>query len=110
MYPSAEVELGSEPDDVLRAEAELEADRDLLRGIKLYQQLLPRILAAKPEPEASLDDANELSTLYEAMASLHRRAGQVPEAAALEERRLEIWRTWDRKLPNNVFVLRQLRK
>ena len=80
------------------------------KGMELYQQLLTRILASKPEPETSLDDANDLSRLYEAMASLHRRAGQVPEAAALEERRLEIWRAWDRKLPNNVFVLRQLRK
>ena len=110
MYPAAEVELGSEPDATLRAEAELEADRDVRQGIELYQQLLTRILASRPKPEISLEDANDLSTLYEAMVSLHRRAGQVPEAAALEERRLEIWRNWDRKLPNNVFVLQQLRK
>ena len=110
MYPSTEVAVGSEPDAVLRAEAELEADRDMRRGIELYQQLLPRILASKPEPETNLEDANDMSKLYESMASLHRRAGQSPEAAALEERRLEIWRTWDRKLPRNAFVLRQLRK
>ncbi len=109
MYPSEEVRLVSELDHALRAEAELEADRDVRHGIELYQQLLTRILASKPEPETSLERANEFSTLYEAMASLHRRAGQVPEAAALEERRLEIWRTWDRKLPKNAFVLRQLK-
>ena len=110
MDPSAEVDLGSEPYDVLRAEAELEADRDVRRGIALYRQLLTRILASKPEPETSLDDANDLSKLFERMAALHRRAGQSADAAALEARRLEIWRAWDRKLPKNVFVLRQLRQ
>ena len=110
MYPAAEVELGSESDAVLRAQAELEAGRDVRRGLELYRQLLTRIQASKPTPETKLQDANDLSTLYEAMASLHHRAGQATEAAALEARRLEIWRTWERQLPKNVFVLRQLRK
>ncbi len=29
-------------------------------------------------------------------------------ASTLEARRLELWRHWERKLPNNPFVLRQL--
>jgi hypothetical protein len=34
--------------------------------------------------------------------------GRISEAATLENNRLELWRHWDGKLPNNPFVQRQL--
>jgi hypothetical protein len=42
------------------------------------------------------------------MAVLYRRIGRPDRAAAFESRRLELWRQWDGKLPNNPFVLRQI--
>jgi hypothetical protein len=65
-------------------------------------------MASKPEPLTDLRDAAKLSRLYEASAGLYRRAGQTVRAESMETRRLELWRHWDRKLPNNAFVRRQL--
>ncbi|SPE42001.1 hypothetical protein SBA3_4820009 [Candidatus Sulfopaludibacter sp. SbA3] len=42
------------------------------------------------------------------MAALQRRAGQARVAAALNARRLELWRSWEKELPGNAYVLRQI--
>ena len=110
LYPEEQVELGSEPDDALRARAEYEAGGGKVQlGIETYDQLLTRILAFGPKPESDLGDATSLSNLYAALAALHRRAGQVGDADALDASRLKLWRHWQRKLPNNSFVLGQIR-
>jgi hypothetical protein len=46
--------------------------------------------------------------IYRALARLHRRMGQPARASGVESRRLELWQHWDRKLPNNAFVRRQI--
>jgi hypothetical protein len=48
------------------------------------------------------------SNLYRAKAALHRRAGQVDAALALEARCRDLWQVWVRKLPDNLFVGRQI--
>jgi tetratricopeptide (TPR) repeat protein len=109
LYPSQQVKLGSEPEDALRALAEYEAGSGKIRrGIEIYQQLVRQIMASQPKPESDLADATSLANIYTALAALHHRAGQDTEAMALEARRLELWRHWTSKLPNNSFVLRQL--
>ncbi len=109
LYPAEQTNPSSEAVDTLRALAEYEAGKgDIKRGIGIYQQLLGWILASKPKPESRLSDALDLSNIYLAKSRLHRRAGQTDAASALEARRVELWRHWERKLPNNPFVLRQL--
>jgi hypothetical protein len=73
-----------------------------------YEELLAKIMASNPTPESHLDAATDLSNIYRAMAQLHRRAGQSSLASAVESRRLDLWKHWDRKLPNNSFVRRQI--
>jgi hypothetical protein len=46
--------------------------------------------------------------LYADLAKLRSRAGHTAEAQTLLERRREIWRYWDGKLPGNVFVKREM--
>jgi hypothetical protein len=109
LYPAERVEPASEPDDALRALAEYEAGSgSVLRGITIYQQLLDRIAASDAKPESRLADAAALSNIYAAVAVLHHRAGQPQAARQSQARRLELWRHWDRRLPNNSFVRRQL--
>jgi tetratricopeptide (TPR) repeat protein len=109
MYPAEKIDLGSVVEKTLRALAEHEAETgDVARGIAVYQELLDRVVATSPKPETILTDAVHLSRIYAAKAMLHRRAGQADLASALEARRNELWRHWDRQLPNNPFVLRQL--
>jgi tetratricopeptide (TPR) repeat protein len=109
LYPAEQVTPGSEADNALTALAEYEAGRGrVLQGIETYQQLLDRVMASKPKPESNLWDAFDLSNIYAALAVLYRRARQTEAAIAVEARRQELWRHWDRKLPNNSFVLRQI--
>ena len=109
LYPAEQISAGSEADEALRALADHEADSgNIQRAIETYSKLLNHILAAKPKPESSLEDAFELSNIYRAMAMLHRRTGQADLALALQARRVELWRHWDSKLPHNGFVRRQL--
>ena len=109
LYPSPQVKLGSEAEETLRALADYEAGNgSLSRAIEIYQQLLDQIQAAKPNPETSLADDLGMSNIYRAGAQLQRRAGHADLASALETRGRDLWKQWDRKLPNNAFVRRQL--
>jgi len=46
--------------------------------------------------------------VYDALVSLHRRAGEVDRANGYETRKQELWRHWDTSLPNNLYVRRKL--
>jgi hypothetical protein len=76
-----------------------------LRAIEIYQDRLNRLLA---EPDAGLNDALVISNIWLSLASLDRQAGHADLASALDAKRLDLWRGWDRKLQNNPFVLRQI--
>jgi hypothetical protein len=109
LYPTEQIDLGSEADEALRARADFQAaNGNVAAAIDTYGALLERVLAAKPKPESNLADAADLSRLYGALAVLDRRAGRADLAATFDARRLELWQRWDRKLPNNAFVRRQL--
>jgi len=55
-----------------------------------------------------LRHANGLSRIYRDLGNLYLRGGRAAEANILQQRRSELWRYWDRKLPENVFIRRQL--
>ncbi len=108
-YPAGKVKPNSEPDVTLHALADYEAHNgDIPAAIGGYEKLLGQIEAWQPQPETSLADAVDMSRLYATVAALRRRAHQTGLASALETRRLELWQHWDRKLPNNAFIRRQL--
>jgi tRNA A-37 threonylcarbamoyl transferase component Bud32/tetratricopeptide (TPR) repeat protein len=108
-YPAEKVRPGSEPDVTLCALADHEAGAgNIPKAIGIYEKLLDHIQAWKPTPETSLSQAIDVSRVYGAAAALHRRAHQTSLASALEQHRLELWRQWNRKLPANAFVQRQL--
>lgn len=109
MYPAERVPLGSEADETVRALAAYQAGKQQVSlALQTYQQHLEKLLASKPEPDSDLDDATELSSLYQAMSALHRRAGRRHLADELDARQAQIWRVWQRQLPNNPFIHRQL--
>jgi hypothetical protein len=109
LYPTEKIKLGSEAEDALRARADYEAGNGNLPGaIAIYQNLRDQIQATKPNPEVNLFDAVRLSTLFGAEAAVQRRARRADLASPLEARRLDLWRHWERQLPDNSFVRRQL--
>jgi hypothetical protein len=54
-----------------------------------------------------LRHALALSQLYGSLAALYRSNGQSSRGKQLSDVRLELWRHWDAKLPDNGFVRRQ---
>jgi tRNA A-37 threonylcarbamoyl transferase component Bud32/tetratricopeptide (TPR) repeat protein len=109
LYPAEQIETGREAYLSLCARADYEADRgELQRALSMYEELLRKVLATEPNPETSLADAVDVSRLYAALAMLHQRARHTDVAIAMNERRLELWRHWAAKLPNNILVRSQL--
>jgi tRNA A-37 threonylcarbamoyl transferase component Bud32/tetratricopeptide (TPR) repeat protein len=109
LYPAEKVTPGSVAYKTLWALGDLEAaDGNVSRAIEIQEELLEKISAAKIEPDSSLDDATDVSNIYGALTGLYRRNRKLDRAASVSALRLELWRKWDRKLPSNPFVQRQL--
>ncbi len=108
-YPAAALKPGSEADIAVRALADDDAETGRLsQAIRRYQELRPGLWASNPDARSDLLNAVSLTALDASLAALLRRAGASDQAAALEAGNREIWRNWDRRLPNNPFVLRKL--
>ena len=108
-YPASQLNPESAAVVALRARADYESQvGDRHRAVAIYEQLLAAMMASKPDPFGDLMDANKLSMMYYYMAGVYRRAGDPTKATLMDERRTELWRRWDGKLPHNSFVQRQL--
>jgi tRNA A-37 threonylcarbamoyl transferase component Bud32 len=109
MYPADQIGLGTGAHRALAAQADLEAATgNPARALQIYQELLDRTAGSKPGPENSLEDAVDRAGIYTGMAAVDRQAGHSDLASALDARRVELWRGWERKLPHNSFVQGQL--
>jgi hypothetical protein len=109
LYPAEKIKPGSEAEAALSALADYDAGNGNIGGaIEIYRKLVQQVLAGGATPDASLEDAVDVSRLYAALAALHRRAHQANLAAGVEAQRLQLWRHWEALLPHNSFVSRQL--
>jgi tetratricopeptide (TPR) repeat protein len=107
--PADRVSLDSPLCSVLQARADQDAaEGTIADAVRQYTDLLAKVMAARPDIEHDLRDANSLSLLYRDFASLYRDAGGSAEAAALDARRRALWQLWNQAYPDNPFVLRQL--
>ena len=103
--------IGGEWDNTMRASADYEFETghpDRARAILL--DLQTKLLALHPNPETDLRHASDMSRLYGSGAQFDAKLGNVDEEKMFETKRLDLWRQWDRRLPNNAFVHRQIEK
>src|SRR5579864_2945129 len=108
-YPSETIKLGSETDNVVRALADHYVKTgELNQAIEVYRDLRGRIMKSNPDLQNDLLSAAQISRLDGALSVLLRRVGRSDEAGSLDQNRLDLWRLWNRKLPNNPFVQRQI--
>ena len=104
-YPASRINPGSEPDVALRALADHHAGTGQPeRAAEVYRELLEKILASNPDPRNDLPNATILSRTYEGLSAALRRNRQPDKAKEISALRLELWRHWQSKLPNNSFV------
>jgi serine/threonine protein kinase len=108
-YPAENISAGSEADIAMRALADHYAETGQPgQALEIYQQLFRKIMASNPDPQNDLLNSVYVSRLDTSLALLLRRLGRQSEAVPLEAVRLELWQHWNRKLPGNPFVQRQL--
>jgi tetratricopeptide (TPR) repeat protein len=108
-YPAAKIELASEADLALRALADHYAASDqLAKAADTYRDLLAKVNEMNPDPENDLRNAVYMSNAYEALARVLRQDRSARESTNWEAERRKLWEHWDKKLPNNSFVRRQM--
>jgi tetratricopeptide (TPR) repeat protein len=108
-YPADRIVLDEAAEVALRAFADhLAQTGHAKRAAEVYEDLLAKIMVSNPDPRNDLPHAVALSRIYGSLATLHRRYGERVRADELSAVLVELWRHWDRKLPNNGFVRRQL--
>jgi tetratricopeptide (TPR) repeat protein len=78
------------------------------QAIASYRELLKKLELSTSNPRTDLRAAMKLSRLYQYLADLYARVGDAAQAKSFATQRLELWREWERKLPGNSFVTRQL--
>ncbi|MFN7921767.1 MAG: protein kinase [Bryobacteraceae bacterium] len=108
-YPVATITPNSEVDHVLRALADHHTAMNQPRkAAGLYEELLAKVQASSPDPENDIGHSEAVSKIYQNLARLYLRTGQIDRAQAMTERRRAIWESWSKKRPGNLFVKRQL--
>jgi serine/threonine-protein kinase len=108
-YPAERIQFDSPMYAVLQATADHHAESgDQRRALKEYEELLDKVMAAKPDVEQDLREAYSLSLLYAGLSALQGATGATDKAARTYSLQLKLWNDWNTRLPNNTFVRRQL--
>jgi hypothetical protein len=108
-YPSDRITPNEGAALVLRALADHLAETGRPRkAAEIYQDLLNRVEESKPDLQDDLGATVAVSQIYGSLAALNRRSGQPDRGEMFASRRMELWRYWDHKLPNNELVRRNL--
>jgi tetratricopeptide (TPR) repeat protein len=108
-YPATVINDGDEVKTVLMALGDHLAETGQSREAQqVYEDLLSRLMASHPDPENDVLHASTLSRIYGALGQLHMRNDEPDKAKESSALRLRIWQHWNRKLPNNAFVQREL--
>ena len=61
-------------------------------------------MAARPDVDNDLREANNIAFVYEALIRLHRLTGAIKTTNAIKAKRITLWQHSSRSLPNNAFV------
>lgn len=108
-YPAKRIELCEEACLTLRARGRFESETGrLAEAAGTFRELLAAFQDADAKPERSLDQSLDYAEIQSALAGVLDRSGDAAGSAEMLARRNALWREWERKLPGNGFVRRQL--
>jgi tetratricopeptide (TPR) repeat protein len=107
-YPAARISPHSAAYETLRASGDhLSETGKPQQAMKVYEDLLSKVMASKLDVKNDLRHALASSQIYGSLASLHRLNARHDRADEFSGRRLEVWSHWNGKLPGSSFVRRQ---
>jgi tetratricopeptide (TPR) repeat protein len=78
------------------------------RAMATWENAVEHTSTRKQGAQADLSAATQVSNMYDDAASVLHRLGNHDRASAFEKARLDLWRYWAAKLPNNSYVRRRL--
>jgi tetratricopeptide (TPR) repeat protein len=108
-YPADSTEPGGEVQDALCALADHYADTgDRDKAIATYEELMAMLSAWDLRLEDDLRDAAAVSRAWASLERLLHESGRPEGGHALHTARAALWRKWQLKLPDNVFVRHQV--
>ncbi|MBL8175005.1 MAG: serine/threonine protein kinase [Bryobacterales bacterium] len=108
-YPADRITPHQQTDAAMRALADHYAETgELHRAQSIYRELLAKMTAANADPESDLRHAVAFSTLYTSMSALEGLAGLDSRSDSMLAARAALWRNWERKMPGNGYVRREL--
>jgi len=103
------VQPGDEVSAAMRAQADHLAETGQVeKAVAAYEDLLKKMMAWGPHPEADLAQAEVLSRTWLEMARLYRRVNRAEDGLRMEKQNRELWDELNRKLPNRPYVLGKL--
>ena len=107
-YPADAIKLDSPAEVAVLALADHFAETGRPeRAAQTYEELRRKIIASKPDVENDLMNAAYFSVIDDSYAAVLRRVGRGADAEAIEKSRADLWKQWERKLPDNALVRRQ---
>lgn len=108
-YPAERVTPHQQTDAALRALADHYAETgEVQKAAETYGELLKKMTVANADPEEDLRHAVAFSSAYGTLAGLERRMGWESRWASMAAARVALWRSWERKMPGNGYVRREL--
>ena len=108
-YPAERIRPASPVYTAVCAFADHEAATGHNRAaLQLYEQLLDKVMATRPDPLGDLRDTPKIARIYAALAVLYRRSGNTAAADVMNAKRVELWRHWQQELPRSSYIRRQL--
>jgi serine/threonine protein kinase len=108
-YPAARVVPHSTAEAAFRALGDHYAETGKLeQAVRVYEDLLEKFIASKPDPQRDLRHAMAISHIYGSLATLYSREGKPDRSKALTAQRIGLWRDWERRSPQSELFLRQV--
>jgi tetratricopeptide (TPR) repeat protein len=108
-YPASSISMGDETETVMSAFGDHLADTGhAAQAAEVYRDLLDKLNAAHPDFANDLAAAADVSRLYAALGRVYLAIGDKEQALTVSVTRLKLWQTWDKKIPNNTFIQREL--
>jgi serine/threonine protein kinase len=108
-YPADSAEPGGEVQDALCALADHYADTgDRDKAIATYEELVAMLGVWDLRLDDDLRDAAAVSRAWASLERLLNENGRPEGGRALHTARAALWRKWQAKLPDNVFVRHQV--
>jgi hypothetical protein len=108
-FPAESIDIGGVVYFALYAQADqFSADGNPARAAGVFESILKAAASDSLQAPTNLGIASLLSRLYDGLARSYESSGDAARADAARAKRTQLWDGWNRKLPGNSYIQKQL--